>query len=253
MLYEQFLQPVRDSVDGDEQAAEQAVRATLQTLAERIGKDEALHVVPALPPQVAPWLYATGPAQGFDAAGFVERVARREGTPADVAERHASTVFTALGRALDDEAYRHLTARLPKTFAPLLPRGEFAGAVTRDTFLHKVAERAGLDDEDTTLRVTEAVLEALARRIGGEAGDLTVFLPVRLHPALRRGRQRPAPSLPAEEFLAQIAEQTRASTQDAATYARAVLTTVREVADDDEFFAVQVQLTPDYRDLLREP
>jgi uncharacterized protein (DUF2267 family) len=132
MLYEEFLQPVRDSVDGDAEAAEQAVRATLQTLAERIGKDEALHVVPALPPQVAPWLYATGPAQGFDAAGFVERVARREGTPAEVAERHATAVLAALGQALDDEAYRHLIARLPKTFAPLLPRGEFAGAVDPD-------------------------------------------------------------------------------------------------------------------------
>ena len=31
MLYEEFLQPVRDSVDGDTQVAEQAVRATLLT------------------------------------------------------------------------------------------------------------------------------------------------------------------------------------------------------------------------------
>jgi len=252
MLYEEFLQPVRDSVDGDAEAAEQALRATLQTLAERIGRDEALHVVPALPPQAAPWLYTTGPAQGFGAADFVERVARREGTPAEVAERHAAAVLTALGRALDDEAYRHLTARLPKTFAPLLPRGEFAGTVTPEALLRKVAERAELDD-DAALRVTEAVLETLARRIGGDADDLTVFLPVRLHPALRRGRQRPAPSLRVEDFLVQVAEQTGASTQDAARYARAVLTTLREVVDEDEFFDLQAQLTNGYRDLLREP
>jgi uncharacterized protein (DUF2267 family) len=252
MLYEELLQPVRDSVDGDAEAAEQALRATLQTLAERIGRDEALHVVPALPAQVAPWLYTTGPAQGFDAADFVERVARREGTPAEVAERHAAAVLAALGRALDDEAYRHLTARLPKTFAPLLPRGEFAGAVTPDALLRKVADRAGLDD-DAALRVTEAVLETLARRIGGDAEDLMVFLPVRLHPALRRGRQRPAPSLRVEDFLAQVAEQTGASTQDAARYARAVLTTLREVVDEEEFSDLQAQLTNGYRDLLREP
>lgn len=252
MSYEEFLQLVRDNVDGDKDAAEQAVRATLQTLAERIGKDEALHVVPALPAQAAPWMYTTGPAQGFDAAGFVERVARREGTPVTVAERHATAVLTALGRELDDEAYRHLTARLPKTFAPLLPRGEFAGAVPPDTLLRKVAERADLDD-DAALRVTEAVLETLARRIGGDAEDLLVFLPVRLHPAVRRGRQRPAPSLSAEDFLAQVAKQTGASKQDAARYTRAVLTTLAEVVDKDEFFDVQAQLTNDYRDLLREP
>ncbi|MER7006417.1 DUF2267 domain-containing protein [Dactylosporangium sp. NPDC000555] len=50
-----------------------AVRATLETLAERIGKDEALHLVPALPLEVAPWLFTASPAQRFDAADFVSR------------------------------------------------------------------------------------------------------------------------------------------------------------------------------------
>ncbi|UWP87479.1 hypothetical protein Dfulv_19480 [Dactylosporangium fulvum] len=40
------------------------------------------------------------------------RVAHREDVPAEVAERHAAVVLTALGQALDDESYRHLTERL---------------------------------------------------------------------------------------------------------------------------------------------
>jgi uncharacterized protein (DUF2267 family) len=250
--YEELLRPVRESIDGDADAAERAVRATLQTLAERIGKDEALHLAPALPPQAAPWLYTTRPAQRFDAADFVSRVARREDAPVAVAERHTVAVLTALGQTMDDEAYRHMTARLPKTFAPLLPKGEFAGGVTADSFVREVAGRAGLD-EAGALRVTEVVLQTLARRIGGDAEDLMTFLPPRLHPALRRGMASPAPALSYEEFIAEVAREAGVAPERATRFARAVLSALREVVDNDEFFDVQTQLTGRFRELLAEP
>jgi len=56
---EQLLKPVRESL-GDDEVARRAVAATLQTIAERIGSDEARHLVPALPPEAAVWLFTEG-------------------------------------------------------------------------------------------------------------------------------------------------------------------------------------------------
>jgi uncharacterized protein (DUF2267 family) len=249
--YEELLRPVRQSL-GDEETAQRAIRATLETLAERIGKDEALHLVAALPPEAGPWLFTTGPAQRFDPADFVSRVARRENAPVEVAERHTAVVMTALGQALDDETYRHLTARLPRTFAPLLPKGEFAGGVSADSFVRKVADRAGLDPPQAQ-RVAEVVLETLARRIGGDAEDLMTFLPVALHPALRRGQETPDPDLAPEEFVVEVARRTGVAPDRVIRYIRAVLSTVRDAVDDEEFFDVRAQLPGRYVELLREP
>ncbi|MFG2043424.1 DUF2267 domain-containing protein [Dactylosporangium sp. NPDC048998] len=248
---EQLLAPVRESL-GDDDAARQAVAATLQTIAERIGSDEARHLVPALP-EAAAWLFTSGPAQGFDPVEFVSRVARREGAPREVAERHASVVLTALGQTLDDEAYRHLTERLPHSYAPLLPRGEYAGGgAAPDEFLTTVATRAGLPPAEAE-RGTEVVLETLARRIGGDADHLTTFLPVRLHPALRRGRAAPAPDLAPGDFVAEVARRTGLSPQGATRLVRAILSTLREMVGAKDFFDVQAQLPGRYRGLLQAP
>jgi uncharacterized protein (DUF2267 family) len=250
---EQLVEPVRQSL-GDDEVARRAVAATLQTIAERIGSDEARHVVPALPPEAAPWLFTEGPAQGFDATEFVGRVARREGVPPEVAERHAGVVLTVLGQTLDEDAYRHLTARLPRSYAPLLPKGEFAGGgAGADEFVGTVAARGGLPPAEAE-RGAEAVLETLARRIGGDADDLTAFLPVRLHPALRRGRAAPAPDLTADEFVAEVAKRTGLTPERAVRLVRAVWSTLRDVVDDQELFDVLVQLPDDrYRELLQAP
>ncbi|MEV8510746.1 DUF2267 domain-containing protein [Dactylosporangium sp. NPDC051484] len=247
---EQLLEPVRESL-GDDDTARRAVAATLRTIAERIGSDEARHLVPALPPEAAEWLFTTGPAQGFDPVEFVGRVARREGTPPEVAERHASVVLTALGQTLDDEAYRHLTERLPHSFAPLLPRGEFAGGgVALDEWGATVAARAGLPPSEAE-RGTEVVLETLARKV--DADDLTTFLPVRLHPALRRGRAAPAPDLGPAEFVVAVARHTGLSPQRAIRLIRAVMSTLRDVVDDEAFLDVRAQLPGRYTELLQAP
>ncbi len=136
---------------------------------------------------------------------FLRRVAQRGQFDPAAAEHNTTAVFTALGRALDDHAYDRLVARLPKNFAPMLPRGPCAGAVPVNEFLRNVAGRADTDAVDAQ-RGAEAVLETLAQRIGGQADDLMAFLPVQLHAALKRGRAHPDPEdLTVEAFLAQIA------------------------------------------------
>ncbi|WP_432832644.1 DUF2267 domain-containing protein [Dactylosporangium sp. CA-092794] len=248
--FEQLLAPVRQSL-GDERAARRAVETTLRTIAERIGSDEARHLVPALPPEAAPWLFTTGPAQGFGPVEFVGRVARREGVPREVAERHTAAVMTALGETLDDEAYRHLTARLPRSFAPLMPKGGFVGGAAASEFVATVAGRAGIPPAQAEPG-TAAVLEVLARRIGADADDLTAFLPVRLHAALRRGRLAPAPQLTADEFIVMVMRLTGLTEADATRMIRAALSALRDAVDED-FFEGQVQLPGRYRELLRAP
>ena len=119
--------------------------------------------------------------------------------------------------------------------------------------LGMVAARGGLPPAEAE-RGAEAVLETLARRIGGDADDLTAFLPVRLHSALRRGRAAPAPDLTADEFVAEVAQRTRLTPERAARLVRTVWSTLRDVVDDQELFDVRVQLPGDrYRELLQAP
>lgn len=252
MEYEEFINLVEQTVGGDREAAERATHATLQTLGERLGKDEALHLTSHLDPVLGPWLFTAGGAQRMDLDEFLRRVAERERVDRATAERHATAVFHALGHALDDHAYRHLVARLPRTFAPILPRGQYAGdALAAEEFVSKVAGRARLDPFDAQ-RVAEAVLGTLAQRIGGQATELMVFLPPPLHPALKHGRDNPDPDLTVGEFLARVAQRTHVGLARAREYASAVLAALRETVDSDEFFDTSVQLPGPYWDLVLE-
>jgi uncharacterized protein (DUF2267 family) len=97
----------------------------------------------------------------------------------------------------------------PPSFAPLLPRGPYVEVVDAETFLGRVAERAGTDREQAK-RATDAVLQTLAERIaGGEVEDLIERLPTQLHPPLKRGREitgGQAKRMTLEGFVRAIAE-----------------------------------------------
>src|SRR4051794_20325073 len=179
---ETFIAIVAEESGVDRERAEQAVRATLQTLGERIDRNEARELASQLPPEIAPWLATASPAERFDADEFVRRVAQREGGVARAARRDAAAVLDALSRTVSRAEWDDMVAELPSGFAPLFPRGADIDAVDADTFLERVAERSGLD-ADGARRATEAVLETLAERIaGGEVDDLVERLPMELHP-----------------------------------------------------------------------
>jgi uncharacterized protein (DUF2267 family) len=249
---DEFIQVVARAAGIDRQAASRAVQATLAVLGERLGRDECRHLVTELPAELGGWLFPAGGAQRFDAVGFVERIARAEGTDPATAERHAHAVFLALGRALSDDAYAHLVSRLSRDYAPLLPKGRDAGAVPLDEFVAGIAERAGVDT-DTARRAAEAVLETLAERIaGGEVEDLLSQLPIALHPALRRGASRANAAtlrMPVDEFLRRVGELAGVTPAAAHVLTRAVFTTLRE-AVRSEFFDITDQLPGEYWELL---
>jgi uncharacterized protein (DUF2267 family) len=250
--YDAFIDLTKHATGADREAAERATRAVLETLGERLGADEARQLVSHLPPELGPWLFTEGGAQAFDLQDFLRRVAEREHVDPATAEHHATVVFVALGRALDEHAYQRMVARLPKNFAPILPRGRYAGAVPIDELLLKAADR-GHASVAVAERGVEAVLETLAQRIGGQADDLMAFLPARLHDALKRGRARPDPDLAVEEFLVRIAERADVSPARALELARAVLATLRDTVPSDEYFDLAVQLPPTYWNVLAQP
>jgi uncharacterized protein (DUF2267 family) len=125
--------------------------------------------------------------------------------------------------------------------------------VPADEYLRRVAERAGLD-LDQSRRATEAVLEALAERIsGGEVDDLEQELPPELHPPLERGKAEShgaAEPLSLDQFLRLIARNERATPWEAREHARAVFATLHETIGEKEFHDVVAQLPKEYKRVL---
>ena len=109
MEYEEIVAVVRQASGGiGSEAADRALQATLQTLAERLPRGEARHIVQELPAELKPWIYTETDAEAFDIDEFLVRVAKREETDVETALRHARAVFFALGDALSPEAVAHL-------------------------------------------------------------------------------------------------------------------------------------------------
>jgi uncharacterized protein (DUF2267 family) len=248
MDYESFIAVIRDALGGDREAADWASRSVLSVLGERLGADEGLEFVPFLPTELAAWLHSPGGARPFDAEEFVGRVAEREKTDLDTAERHTVFVLAALARTLPDREWDHLVAHLSKDHAPLLPTSPTSMPVSAGKFLDRVAQRAGITADEAS-RLVDTVLETLAERITtGEALDLTTRLPVRFHAALKQGAAHANAAtrrMSPDDFIRRVARRTGVRQERARDYARAVLSTVRE-AVGEEFLDVTAQLPQGY-------
>jgi uncharacterized protein (DUF2267 family) len=249
---DEFLRIVQQSARISREEAERATRATLQTLADRIAAGEARDLAEQLPPRLAAWVATTSAAQRFDLDEFLRRVAEREGVDPERAERDAAAVFAALGRAVSPRELADLAAELPKDFARLLPRGPHVDVLPAQTFVKRVAERAGIEEERARA-ATAAVLETLAERIaGGEVDDLVSRLPIELHEPLKRGRARTgdhaadvAGGVPGARGRARRRDPRRGPR----AHARGPGDAARAVGDD-EFFDVQAELPGDYAAVL---
>jgi uncharacterized protein (DUF2267 family) len=236
--YEAYMTIVEQAAGTEREQAEQAMRATLQTLGERIDREEARQLGALLPAEIAPFLATTTPAERFDADEFVLRVAERERVDATTAQRHAAAVLEALARTVPDKEWNDVVAELPRNFAPLLPRGPFIKVVDAETFLERVAERAGIDRPRAQL-AAEAVLETFAEGLAaGEVDNLMLHLPLELHPPLKRGRASgdgQTKPMKLELFVQLVAEREGVSLVGAALHSRAVFRALRETVGEEQF------------------
>jgi uncharacterized protein (DUF2267 family) len=261
MNYEQIIEVTCRAAGGlSSEEAERAAHVTLQTLAERLPRDEALHILRQLPAQLKPWMYTVTDASAFDIDDFLEKVADREDTDVETALRHARAVFFALGDALSPSEVAHLAGRLPQTFDPLVAEAQhrYLDIMPADQFFGHVAQRLGVDD-GTARKITDAGLEALAMRIAaGQVEDLIARLDPVLHAPLRRGMSAAATAnrMPLEEFLRQVAEKEGANLDEAglfeeiARHARAVFATLAEAVSDSEWFGAAMELPEEYRAIV---
>lgn len=241
---ETLLAMVNRWLHADEETLWRAVQSTLETLAERLDKNESRHLASELPERIAPFLFTGTPAEPFDVDDFVRRVAQREGVDVTTAESHARAVFAALREALPAKAYADMVAELPKDFAPLVQRDALIDA---SEFLDHVSRQAGLDRTGAE-RAIDAVLRTIAERVApGEVDDLIARLPVELHPSLKQGKASAddrSRKMPAEALLARVAHREGVDAATAIEHVRAVMSTLRTAVGVDRYFDVTVELPP---------
>jgi uncharacterized protein (DUF2267 family) len=260
--YADFIGTVERKAELPHDAAEQAARATLETLAERISGGESRDIAEELPEELRGAMDGDPAPQSFTTQEFFQRVQRREHVPIRDAERHVGAVFAALRETVGPDEIADLASELPRELEALLfdddvlpeleePR---EGAMTAGEFVGRVARRTALDPERARGAV-DAVLEALAHRIsGGEAEDLMERLPEELRTPVRAGiaakDRDSAQWLPLKQFLMAIGEREGVPRGEARLHVRAVLETLREAVGEDEIADVTSQLPNAYRSLL---
>ncbi|MGP3981631.1 DUF2267 domain-containing protein [Streptomyces sp. KR80] len=120
----------------DRQAAERAVRATLETLAERIPGGLADHLAAQLPIEAGEALrritvahegspqqraYWRDHGERFDITGFAGRIAWRAGVSEEVALQDAAVMFEVLDAAVSPGLMHRLHRALPSDIRALLP------------------------------------------------------------------------------------------------------------------------------------
>jgi uncharacterized protein (DUF2267 family) len=251
--HERFVTTIQQKAGISWAKAEQAARATLETLAERISAGAARDLARDLPSDLARWLEPRGAARPFDAVEFARRVAEREGTDPATAEAHARAVFVALARLVRDDAIAPVMAELPKDYGTLLDEAAAPEALPLDTILDRIEGRAGLDRHGAR-RALDAVLETLAERIAGsDVDELVSSLPGELRQPLERGRERTggkAQRMSLDEFVTRIAEHEGVSDEQALDHAQAVFTTLREVIPDREWSHLLAELPNAYAEAL---
>jgi uncharacterized protein (DUF2267 family) len=81
MKGEQFIAEVKNLAELDSnEDTQKTVRATLETLRERLAGNEPADLAAQLPPEIAPFVEGAGGREAFSVQEFYERVAHKEGT-----------------------------------------------------------------------------------------------------------------------------------------------------------------------------
>jgi len=99
--------------------AEMIIRATFETLGERLQPQAAAHVAAQLPPELGRHL-ENHRFEHLTVRDFDERVAEREHSDVEKARFHSRCVLETMREAISPGAVKKLRHQLPEEFQPLL-------------------------------------------------------------------------------------------------------------------------------------
>jgi uncharacterized protein (DUF2267 family) len=120
MKGDQFIAEVRNLAElGTNEDAQKAVRATLETLRERLAGNEPADLAAQLPPEIAPFVEGVGGREAFSVQEFYDRVANKEGTGSEQAVKHARAVATVLQTAVTGGALEDVRSQLGNDYEEL--------------------------------------------------------------------------------------------------------------------------------------
>jgi uncharacterized protein (DUF2267 family) len=120
MKGEQVIAEVRNLAELDSnEDAKKAIRATLETLKERLAGNEPANLAAQLPPEVANFVEGVGGREAFSVQEFYERVAQKEGTDREEAVKHARAVATVLQTAVTGGELEDVRSQLGNDYEEL--------------------------------------------------------------------------------------------------------------------------------------
>ena len=106
--------------------AMRATRATLETLAERLGPDETRHLAAQLPHEIQLFLNDAGlpMPERFSPEEFLLRVCAREGIDLPLSTSHARAVIDVLKQAVSSGEIPDVLERLPEDYRRLFAKDD---------------------------------------------------------------------------------------------------------------------------------
>jgi uncharacterized protein (DUF2267 family) len=120
MKGEQFIAEVRNLAEFDSnEDAQKAIRATLETLKERLAGNEPSNLAAQLPPEIAPYVEGEGGREAFSVQEFYGRVAQKEGVGNDEAVKHARAVATVVQTAVTGGELEDVRSQLSDDYEEL--------------------------------------------------------------------------------------------------------------------------------------
>lgn len=127
MKYDEFIKKVQNRGHMESRMeAENATKATLETLAERLAGGEPKDLASQLPPEIAEYLRYDGEQDPnrFSLNEFFERVTEKDsGVDKPRAVYHARVVIAVLQDAVTQGEIDHIRSQLPEEYHPLFEAG----------------------------------------------------------------------------------------------------------------------------------
>lgn len=164
----------------------------------------------------------------MDYREFIQVTQREGGIDGDLAERAARATLMTLAERLSPGQARDLLEQLPAEMKPWLHTQRAAEGFDIDEFLCRVAEREGVDVE-TAERHAHAVFFALGQAVSrDEIADVADELPQDFAPLVAEAQCRFFDVMPAEDFLAKVAERAGLDADEARRATEAVLEALAE-------------------------